>query len=273
MTNDLKWMLCSDQQIPYHDPRAIELFFKVMKAWKPDVVDVLGDTDDQACYSRFTEGRSAEFSALHKVGDGADILPLAQSEAQGAKDFYTQIRNTAKRGAELFTALGNHDVRVFDYFDKKLVEYLGAITPNSLWGLDDLGYSYIYYGDKPKQRYGDIYVHHGVAISQNAGESVRKDVENFGVSIIRGHSHRAGSFYKTFELTGSTLRGWEIGHMSDETSDGMGYTNMHNWQKGFAVATIESGSSVTKDGWYPHVQFIEITPDYTCVVDGKKFSV
>jgi predicted phosphodiesterase len=273
MTNDLKWMISSDQQIPYHDPRAIELWFKVMKAWKPDVVDILGDTDDQACYSRFTEGRSAEFLNLHKSGDGTTILPLAQSEARGAAEFFAQCKTTAKRGAELFTALGNHDVRVFDYFDKKLPEYIESISPESLWGLDSLGFSYIYYGDLPKHRYGDIYVHHGVAVSQNAGESVRKDVENFGVSIIRGHSHRAGTFYKTFELTNTLQRGFEIGHMSDEKSDGMGYTNMHNWQKGFAIAHIESGSTVTDDGYYPHIQFIEITPDYTCVVDGKKFSV
>ena len=66
-------MLSSDQQIPYHDPRAIELWFKVMKAYKPDVVDILGDTDDQACYSRFTEGRSAEFVNSHKIGEGETI--------------------------------------------------------------------------------------------------------------------------------------------------------------------------------------------------------
>jgi hypothetical protein len=242
-----------------------------MKAFKPDVVDILGDTDDQACYSRFTEGRSAEFINAHKVGEGATILPLMQQEAQGAREFYDQCRKTAKRGAQLFTALGNHDVRVFDYVDKKLPDYVEHVTPEALWGLDSGGWEYIHYGDLPKHRYGDIHVHHGVAISQNAGESVRKDVDNFGVSIVRGHSHRAGSYYKTFELRGETLRGWEIGHMADEKSDGMGYTNMHNWQKGFMVGWIESGAN-TSDGYYPHLQFVEITKDYSCYVDGKRFS-
>lgn len=270
--SDLKWMISSDQQIPYHDPRALELWFKVMKAYKPDVVDILGDTDDQACYSRFTEGRSAEFLAAHKIGEGATILPLMQKEAEGAKEFFAECRKTAKRGAQLFTALGNHDVRVFEYVDKKLPDYIEAVTPEALWGLDSGGWEYIYYGDLPKHRFGDIHVHHGVAISQNAGESVRKDVDNFGVSLIRGHSHRAGSYFKTFELREETLRGWEIGHMADEKSDGMGYTNMHNWQKGFMVGTIEAGVEGTRDGYYPHLQFIEITKDYTCYVDGKRFS-
>jgi hypothetical protein len=171
----------------------------------------------------------------------------------------------------MFSALGNHDIRVFEYFDKKLPEYADAITPNALWGLDDIGCEYIYYGDLPKHRFGDIHVHHGVAISQNSGESVRKDVDNFGVSIIRGHSHRAGSYFKTFEMRNETLRGWEIGHMADEKSDGMGYTNSHNWQKGFMIGHIESGVHYTADGYYPHMQFIQISPDYTCTVDGKIF--
>ncbi len=55
MSNDLKWMLSSDQQFPYQDDNMIALWFKVMKWFKPDVVDYLGDTDDQACYSKYTE--------------------------------------------------------------------------------------------------------------------------------------------------------------------------------------------------------------------------
>jgi hypothetical protein len=51
MSNDLKWMISSDQQFPYQDDKMIALWFKVMKWFKPDVVDYLGDTDDQACYS------------------------------------------------------------------------------------------------------------------------------------------------------------------------------------------------------------------------------
>lgn len=268
MTNDLKWALSSDQQIPYHDPRAIALWFKVLKSWKPDVVDYLGDTDDQACYSRFTEGRPQEFLVAHKADQADTILPLMQADAQGAKEFYTQTRKMLPK-AQLFSALGNHDIRVFDYTEKKLPDIIDQVTPEALWALDTLGYDYIYYNDVPKHRFGDIHVHHGVAISQNAGESVRKDVENFGVSIIRGHSHRAGSFFRTYELrnggAGETVRGWEIGHMADEKSDGMAYTNSHNWQKGFAVAHIENGVT-------PHIQFVEISADYTCYVDGKKFS-
>ena len=269
MTNDLKWMLASDQQFPYQDDKMIALWFKVMKWFKPDVVDYLGDTDDQACYSKYTEGRSSEFLKMHKDNNGDQIVPLMRHEAKMARDFYTKTRKVLPK-AQLFSALGNHDIRIFDYVDAKLPDYIEAVTPEELWGLDSLGYDYIYYNELPKLRFGDMHVHHGVAISQNAGESVKKDVENFGVSIIRGHSNRAGSMFQTYELRnggqGELLRGYEIGHMADEKSSGMAYTNVHNWQKAFAIAHIEGGV-------YPHIQVINVSPDYTCYVDGKKFSV
>ena len=37
-----------------------------------------------------------------------------------------------------------------------------------------------------------------------------------------------------------------------------------NWPAGFAVAHVVNG--------YPHIQLIQITRDYTCVVDGKTFT-
>jgi hypothetical protein len=268
-SNDLKWMISSDQQFPYQDDKMIELWFKVMKWFKPDVVDYLGDTDDQACYSKYTEGRSAEFLKMHKDENGNQIVPLMQHEAKLARDFYTKTRKVAGKDAQLFSALGNHDIRVFDYLDAKLPNYVNLVTPETLWGLDSLGYEYIYYNELPKLRFGDMHVHHGLAIAQNAGESVKKDIDNFGVSLMRGHSHRAGVMYQTYELRndgkGEILRGYELGHMCDEKGLGMKYTTTHNWQKAFAIAHIVND--------YPHIQLVHVTQDYTCVVDGKKFSV
>lgn len=261
MTNDLKWLISSDQHFPYHDPRFIELWFKVVKAFKPDVVDYLGDTSDQACFSRWTEGSNKEFAAIVKEVGIEQIFGFVKEEERPAAEFFKQTRDMLPN-AQLFTALGNHDIRAFDYFTKKFTELAEAVTPEALWGLDSLGYDYIYYGDLPKHRFGDMYVHHGVSISKHAGESARNDVETFGVSIMRGHSHRMGSYFKTQELRNETLRGFEIGHLTDVKSSGMAYTNVHNWQPGFAVAHVVDG--------FPHIQLVQIN-DYTAVVDGKVF--
>lgn len=275
MSNDLKWMLSSDQQIPYQDDRALDLWWQVMDWFKPHVVDYLGDTSDQFCFGRFEEGRTKEF--LNVIPDvpldsGAnpadfDIKQHLMSQVQRMEkptaDFYALTREKRPK-AEIFSALGNHDIRVWNYADKNMKEIFDQITPESLWGLDNLGIDYIFYEDKPKHRYGDIFVHHGIAAAAEAGASVKNDVDKLGVSLIRGHSHRMGTYYKTYELRNETLRGYEIGHMCKVDSDGFKYSQIHNWQQGFAVALI-SGNDV-------HVQPIEINANYECWVAGRKFS-
>lgn len=258
-------MLSSDQQIPYQDDRALKLWFDVMKWFKPDVVDYLGDTSDQMCFSSFNEGTTTEFlKTLPDETKAEEFLKFVQYEEKQTAEFYAKTRKMAPK-AELFSALGNHDIRVWKYADKKMQETLNDITPESLWGLDNLGYSYIYYDDVPAHRFGDIYVHHGVSALGESVASVKSDMGNWGVSLIRGHSHRMGSYYKTFELKNETIRGYEIGHMCKVDSDGFKYSSIHNWQQGFAIAHIENGV-------WPHIQLIQVSPDYTCVVDGKKFS-
>lgn len=261
---DLKWMLSSDWQIPFQDDRAVDLWFQVMKWFKPDVVDYLGDISDQFCFSRFEEGKTKDFmKTLPAETAVEDMLKFVQHEEKDAAELYAKTRKM-RPNAQLFSALGNHDIRVWNYAEKNMQEILETITPEALWGLDNLGYDYIYYEDAPKHRFGDIYVHHGISASAESGASVKSDISSVGVSLIRGHSHRLGTYYKTYELRNEQLRGYEIGHLCKVDSAGFKYSQIHNWQQGFAVALI-AGDTV-------HVQLVEISPDYECWVAGKKFS-
>lgn len=274
MSNDLKWMLSSDHQIPFQDDKAIELWFKVMDWYKPHVIDYLGDTSDQFCFSNFEVGRTKEF--LNKIPEDyeekklslgeqqARLMDFVKIEEKQTAEFY-EITRKKRKNSEIFSALGNHDIRVWNYADKYMKEVFDEITPENLWGLDNLGIDYIYYEDLPKLRYGGIYAHHGIAAAAEAGASVKNDIDKLGVSLIRGHSHRMGSYYKTYELRNETLRGYEIGHMCKVDSDGFKYSQVHNWQQGFAVGLISEGQA--------HIQLVEIMPDYSCMVSGKRFAV
>jgi hypothetical protein len=246
----------------------MDLWFKILKWFKPDAVDYVGDISDQDCYSRFSDGRTNEF--LNQFKGAEDAFPIVVDNEKAVKEFYAKTR-TMLPNADIFASLGNHDIRVFDYADKKLPDLVDKITPDALWDFKNLGIDYIHYGDLPKHRFGDIYVHHGIAISKHSGESVRSDIDNFGVSLIRGHSHRAGVYFKTYEMRNEMLRGYELGHLTDIKSEGMAYTSLHNWQPGFAIAYVESGSTATADGLWPHIQLITISPDYTCYIGNKKF--
>lgn len=257
----MKWALVGDLQIPYEDERAVALWFRCMKSWKPDAIDLIGDIDDQLEYSSYSDGTTDEFFNQLKKQEEPKPLPFIKKNADGARRFYTKVRKQHK-DADIHVSLGNHDVRIYKYIDKKAPELIDQLTPNFLWGLDDLGMTWRLYHEKPHLRFADTYVHHGVSTS-TTGPTISKDIESYGVSLIRGHSHKAQVAYKTYPMTQKTLHGMECGHMSDITAYGLRYADNPTWQLGFGLAQVE-GNDI-------QLQFVPISPDYTCWIDGKRF--
>lgn len=261
-----RWALVGDLQIPYEDKRAVALWMKVMKAWKPHAIDFVGDIDDQLEYSRFSDGTTDD--AYYKIKNQEvpeEPIEFIRRNAQGARDFYTQVRQQHKR-ADMHLSMGNHDIRVFKYLDKvekKFPEIGEQVTPNLLWGVDDLGISYKYYHEKPHERFNGIHVHHGITTSQTTQTTVRSDIENYDISLIRGHSHRAAVVNVSYPLSGRNLVGMETGHMCDPGGYGLQYTVNPDWQLGFGICYIY--------GDHQKLEFVPISSSYTCVVDGKLF--
>lgn len=281
----MKWAFVGDLQIPYHDKRAVDLFFKAMKSWKPDAIDVVGDIDDQLEYSTFSDGTTDEFfnvlkknevanlkekETLEKVGGGPLVpretnpLPFIKANAQGAREFYTQLRKQHPN-ADIHNSLGNHDIRIFKYMDKKAPDYIDDITPNMLWGLDDLGITWRLYDLPPLERFAGIHVHHG-ATTTTTGLAVRTDIETYNISLVRGHDHRGGVVYKSYPMTGNSLAGMGTGHLCDPSGYGLKYTINPAWEQGFGIAHVVDGKA--------HLQFIPIrssSDGLVCVLDGKVF--
>jgi len=269
----VKWAFVGDLQIPYQDDRAVALWFKVMKWWKPDAIDILGDIDDQLEYSRFSDGTTDEFfSQLKKskqeegesdsdFAKRINPLPWVEKNALGAKEFYTDVAK-AHPNADKHASLGNHDIRVFQYIDKKAPDYVDQVTPNFLWGLDDLGYTHRMYELPPLKRFANVHVHHGATVS-DTGLAVRGDIEKYNISMARGHDHRGGVVHKSYPIAEQTLIGLGAGHLCDPTKYGLRYTINPQWEQGFGIAHVH-GDDV-------HMQFINIKRDYTCVVDGRRF--
>lgn len=271
----MKALIASDFQFPFHDKRATNLWFKVLKSFKPDHVVLAGDIDDACHFGRWTAGGHNDFiNKLPEAPSGDDMLRKTFEYADITKEFYRDTRDAIGPDAKMTSALGNHDIRPMEYFDKKnMHEVQKQVNPESLWGLDSIGCEWITYADRPLHLWGGFHVHHGMSISKHAGESVRNDVDNFGVSLIRGHSHRQAVYHKTYPLRNETLTGIELGHFMDIDSTGASYDNVHNWQLGFGVAWVEDNPKAgTQDGKYAHIDLVRISPDYTCVVGGKLYS-
>lgn len=293
MTKPFKWAFVGDLQMPYHDRRAVELFMKVMKAWKPDAIDIVGDIDDQLEYSRFSDGTTDDFfnqvaktqkeaekaEALEKKltleekvdqlallikPEPIDPLPFVRENALAAREFYTAVR-TQHPNADIHSSLGNHDIRVFDYMDRKAPDYAEQVTPNMLWGLDDLGITWRLYKEKPFERFAGIYVHHG-ASTTTTGLAVKNDIEQYNISLVRGHDHRGGVVYKTFPLSDIGLVGMGCGHLCDPDARGLEYTINPGWEQGFGLGYVIDNKA--------HLNFIPMrhqSEGLTCIVDGKVF--
>lgn len=301
MEKPFKWAFVGDLQIPYHDKRAVDLFFKVMKSWKPDAIDIVGDIDDQLEYSSFSDGTTDEFFnqikaddkdyekalaarqkeidkynaavAAEKVVAPLDLEPLpviepadartlhfVKSHADGAKEFYTKVRKQHP-DANIHASLGNHEMRVFKYLDRKAPQVVGQVTPEYLWGLDNLGITWQMYEQPPLERFSGIFVHHG-ATTSSTGLAVKADIENYNISLVRGHDHRGGVVYKSHPLSKSSLVGMGTGHLCDPSAYGLRYTINPSWEQGFGIAYVVDGKA--------HLQFVPMR-HYTVVLDGKVF--
>jgi hypothetical protein len=295
LSNTFKWAFVGDLQIPYQDNRAVGLFFKAMKSWKPDAIDVVGDIDDQLEYSTFSDGTTDEFfstlNAIGKENEKAQVayekllksqteeqlvgleppvlqdtnpLPFIKKNADGARKFYEDLRADHK-DADIHNSLGNHDIRIFKYIDKKAPAYNDDVTPNMLWSLDDLGISYRHYELPPFERFAGIHVHHG-ATTTTTGLAVKSDIETYGISLVRGHDHRGGVVYKSQPLAKRSLAGMGTGHLCDPSAYGLRYTVNPAWEKGFGIAHVIDGKAF--------LQFIPIRhteKGLTCIIDGKVF--
>ena len=283
-----KWAFVGDLQIPYEDKRAVALFLKVMKAWKPDAIDLVGDIDDQLEYSRFSDGTTDEFfnqiKNNQKIRDkeeaafnaaveakketlpeltpfqlqDLDYLPFVKAAADGAKEFYTTVRKQHPK-ANIHASLGNHEMRVWAYLDRKAPEIIGKITPEFLWGLDNLGISWEMYEQPPFERFAGIFVHHG-ATTSTTGLAVKSDIENYNVSLVRGHDHRGGVVYKSHPISKTSLVGMGTGHLCDPRGYGLKYTINPSWEQGFGIGYVVDGKA--------HLQFVPMR-DYTVVLDGR----
>lgn len=246
-----RYLACSDIQFPLHDERSVALWMKVLKGFKPHLIDLVGDLDDSDSTSRWAVGPEK-------------LISVDDAGAKLTRDFLIDIRKAAPKG-DIHLFDGNHGwTRHKKFIMENAPQFIDNITPNMLYGHEDIGVEFHYYTDLPFNRFNDMYVHHGNAVSKHSGESVKADIDAWGVSLIRGHSHRLGDYHKTYEITGKRLEGYEIGHMMKESL--ADYSNQRNWQQGFLAGFISGGQ-----------HYLELIPikegpeGKTCFVAGKKY--
>ena len=122
MNNDLKWMMVSDVHFPRHDPRKVDLFLKVMKWFKPDAVDLLGDIDDADSTSRWAADKPLEMS-----------ISLEDGGVRETRQFLKDIRKIVPN-ADCHFHDGNHGwTRPGENLAKKAPQFLELVPADTLY--------------------------------------------------------------------------------------------------------------------------------------------
>ena len=189
-----------DLQVPLHDPVAVANVAAYIKAVRPDSVVTLGDEADFTEIGRWSEGKPGWYEQTLAANRDMTVDILWRL-GEYAKDQH-MIRS-------------NHTDRLFNVIMNKIPSFLSLpeLRFEKFMKLDELG---ITYHKKPYAIARGYIAVHGdeQSIKPQPGLTALEAARRHGISVICGHTHRAGQSAFTEASGGKIgriLRGWESG--------------------------------------------------------------
>jgi UDP-2,3-diacylglucosamine pyrophosphatase LpxH len=205
----------ADIHYPFRNTTAVNMVVDFIREQRPGRIHLLGDLCDSWALSRFDKDPTRQLNL--------------QEEFDAVRDWLVELRDAAPR-AKIIYSEGNHEYRLRKYLisEAKALAGLRALTLEKLLDLDKLKIRW-QPQDRP-YRIGHLLFTHGQYISRWSGMSAKRHFEQYGCSVIHGHTHRLGAFYHTD--INDCYGAWEAGCLSTLTPD---YVIAPDWQNGFAV--------------------------------------
>jgi len=202
--------------VPYEDKESVELVFKFAKDLQPDKLIIAGDLIDFYSISKFSR-------------DPARVLNLEQEFKQG-REILTKIADILPNTEKIFI-FGNHEDRLRKFiWNNPVLD--GCIDIEDKLGLKDYGYKWYNYGKN--YEYKTLIYTHGYKVNKHSAYTAKNLLEDLGMSVIFGHTHRMGTHYKTNH--GGSLVAVENGCLCiNDLSYDWFRREVPNWQKGISV--------------------------------------
>ena len=167
-----------DLQVPYHDAVAVKNVASFIKAFRPDSVVTLGDEIDLPQISRWTENTPGWYEQT-LAADRDETVEVLWSLVEHSKEAH-MIRS-------------NHTDRLYNVTMKKIPAFLALpeLRFEKFMKLDELG---ITYHKKPYAIARGIVAVHGdeQSVKPTPGLTALEAARRHGISVICGHTHRAG---------------------------------------------------------------------------------
>jgi UDP-2,3-diacylglucosamine pyrophosphatase LpxH len=249
-------VIANDFHVPFHDERALLLFKLFLRRERPDWLILDGDFHDFWEISNY------------------DLTPRTGKEFREEIEMGKRILRSFRRSlprARITWIEGNHEFRLRKYLIQRARELYGlpGLSMPEIFDLKRLGIEYVpCHGLASKFtdnfiRAGDLYVGHWDKVSKHAGYAAKNLVEEKGVSLLQGHTHRFGAHART-TVDGRVLLGIENFSMCSREQS---YVRYPNWQLGFSAVYLSPANG--RFHWFP----IPIGRDYSFVWRAREYGL
>lgn len=211
------WVVLNDIQVPFQDKPVLDLVLNFVADLKPYGVVLNGDIADCYAISDFTKNPQGETDLKREV-----------------KECGLLMDKLALVTTERIWLGGNHEDRLRRQAWKHVpaLATTGKLDFDKFFETADHGFEYRPYG--AEANLGRLLVTHGTKAMKHSGQTAKATYEQYGTSIMVGHTHRLGTFFKT-DVHG-VHAGWENGCLCRLDPE---YAQQPNWQQGFSVVHVD----------------------------------
>jgi predicted phosphodiesterase len=232
--NTQTWVVMNDLQIPWQDKRLVDRVVDFTVDLRPHGVVLAGDIVDCYAISDYAKNPMAEFDLKREVVESGQLMK--------------RLRNVQEK----VWLGGNHEDRLRRLSWKHAPQLVptGALDFENVFRTKENGFVYKPYG--ATQELGSLTVTHGSIVSKHSGYSAKAHFEKYGASVMHGHTHRMGIYYKRDSR--GIHAAYENGCLCKLTPE---YAQQPNWQQGFSVVHVDESTGLF------NVQQIPILPDST----------
>lgn len=214
-------VMLNDIQFPFQDSLVLDRLVKpFVQELKPRSVKLNGDITDCHLLSVFDKNPMTKEGLL-------DEIKLSGALMSWTSKAVTNPEENEWNG-------GNHEDRMRRYMwaNAPVLVETGIVDFDKVFKCSEYGYTYYPY--MTKLRLGKLMWTHGSIVRQESGASAKAHFLKYGCSVIIGHTHRLGQYFKTNDY--GEHAAYENGHLCD--MDKVEYVKDPDWQEGFAVIQV-----------------------------------
>ena len=222
-------LVVPDIQYPYHDGLMLKKLIELTKDIQPDAIFQIGDAIDFPTVSRWSKGTVSEYA------------PVLQSHIDGfRKDVLEEFRAAAP-DASITWLTGNHDDRLREFVNQYAAPLttLRALTTENLFGLDELGVSYVRGPVRVATNTYAVHGHESAGYSSTPQTWDKKFLDRYGSdkNIIFGHTHQPFITTRAFGFDGKVKPRWvmNVGSIMDPSHAKYVKDGAVSWTMSFAL--------------------------------------